>query len=80
LCPLQACEGDVLAEIAQDFAVKKVTLRWVSNPLDSNQITARVALSLELLEDLTNQKRNDFDHAIIGDESRFYFKYPHAAV
>jgi hypothetical protein len=40
----------------------------------------RVAFSSELLEILTSQGRNKFDHVITGDEFWFHFECPHAAV
>jgi hypothetical protein len=80
LCPLQACDGDVRSYIARCFAVKKFNLRWTSHTPGSNQKAEWSALSSELLQILTSQRRNEFDDVITGDESRFYFEYPHAAV
>jgi hypothetical protein len=76
--PTKACEGHVIAEIAHGFPVTKVTSRWVSYTLDTNKRTGRAGLSSELLEVLTSQGRNEFDHVIMGDESRYYFESPHA--
>jgi hypothetical protein len=60
--------------------LQKFNLRWIPHTLGGNQKVERVALSSELFEILTNQGRNEFDQVIAGDESWFYFEYPHAVV
>jgi hypothetical protein len=69
LCPLQACEDYVLVYIAQRFVVIKI--QFTLSPAHSRQQSKaeRIALPSELLEVLTSQKRNEFDHVITSDES-----------
>jgi histone-lysine N-methyltransferase SETMAR len=70
----------VLAYIARCFALKKFNLHYFPYSLDNNQIAEWVAFSSELLEVLTSQRRNRFDHIITGDEFWFDFEYPYAEV
>jgi hypothetical protein len=59
----------MLAHIAQRFVVTKV--QFTLSPAQSRQQSKieRIALPSELLEVLTSQKRNEFDHIITSDES-----------
>jgi hypothetical protein len=80
LFPFQAWNGYLIAHITQRFDVKKFNLRWVPHTLDNNQNAEWIAFSLELLEVLTSQEQNEFDHVITSNDPRFYFEYLHAAV
>jgi hypothetical protein len=60
--------------------LKKFNLRRIPHTLDSNSKAELIALSLELLEVLMSQRRNEFDHIITGKESWFYFEYLYVTV
>jgi hypothetical protein len=70
------CLG-ILHDVLQ---VKKFNLRSVPHSLDDAQKAERVSLSTGLWRVLKENQKTDFANIIAGDESWFYFEYPHQSV
>jgi histone-lysine N-methyltransferase SETMAR len=67
--------------IFQDvLQVKKFNLRWVPHFLDDAQKAERVSLSTDILKILKENQKTRSINIITGDESWFYFEYPHQSV
>jgi hypothetical protein len=66
--------------LRQDLALQKFNLRWVPHTLDSARKQNHSTFSHVLLEVLRREQQNNFDRAIIGDESSFFLDYPHESV
>ncbi|KAA6387943.1 MAG: hypothetical protein EZS28_016530, partial [Streblomastix strix] len=55
---------------------KKIALRWVPYTLTKEQKNRRVIAAREMLSQLIQMRRNNFVHAITGDETWIYYKNP----
>jgi hypothetical protein len=60
--------------------VKKFNLRWVPHSLHERQKAERVSLSKDFLRILKENQKTGFANVVTGDESWFYFEYPHQSV
>jgi hypothetical protein len=60
--------------------LKKFNLRWVPHSLDDSQKAERVSLSADLLKILLEDQETFFANVLTGDESWFYFEYPHESI
>jgi transposase len=66
--------------LREDLALQELKLRWVPHTLDSTQKQNRVTFSRALLEVLSREQQNNFDHVITGDEPWFFLHYPNESV
>jgi hypothetical protein len=66
-----------LRVLHEDLGFRKCYLRWVSDSMTRNEAQSRVTFTEELLEVVRHAKETNFELLLTGDESWFYYEYPH---
>jgi hypothetical protein len=66
-----------LRVLHDDLGFRKYYLRWVPHSMTGNEAQCRVTFSEEPLEVVRHAKETNFEHLLTGDESWFYYEYPH---
>jgi hypothetical protein len=66
-----------LRVLHEDLGFSKSYLRWVPHSMTGNEAQCQITFSEELLEVVRHAKETNFEHLLTGDESWFYYEYPH---
>jgi hypothetical protein len=74
---LKIGKATCLRVLHDDLHLEKFNLRYIPHSLEDDQKRSRVELSEELLEILQQDRQNNFEHILTGDESWFFLQYFH---
>jgi hypothetical protein len=74
---LRIAKTTCLRVLHDQLGFRKCYFRWIPHALSENQVQCRITFSEELLQVLHHARETNFDNLLTGDESWFYYEYPH---